>query len=83
MNYDIYELARYLAFNDAPEEFYEDDEDDIFENYIYERYGCDIEQFEELINYLLPLCAVGKSPLTDKLYQGFGTGNLWLIKKEV
>lgn len=83
MSYNIYELARYLAIKKDPEEYFEDDEDDMFESFIYGQYGCDIEQFSELINDLLPLCTVGQSILTNKVFQGFGIGNLWLIKKEV
>ena len=41
----------------------------------YKRYGFELYHAEQLINDLLPLCEVAKSPLTGKLYQGFADTN--------
>jgi len=83
MDLDIYELARYLAIQSDPEETDEDTEEDCLERFINVNYGIDFENFKELINDLLPLCTVGKSLFTDKMYQGFGTDNFFFVKKEI
>lgn len=82
MNFDIYELLAHLSELKEPGVF-DIEDDSSLEDFLYDYYGINIEEFENLINDLLPLCDKAKSPLTDKLYQGFGTGNYWLIKKEV
>lgn len=82
MNFDIYELLAHLAELKEPGVF-DIEDDSSLEDFLYDCYGINIEEFENLINDLLPLCDKAKSPLTDKTYQGFGTGNYWLIKKEV
>lgn len=81
MNYDIYELLAHLAELKEPGVFDLEDEESL-EEFIWNNYEINLENFNNLINDLLPLCDKAKSPLTDKLYQGFGTGNYWLVKKE-
>ena len=78
MNDDLYELIAYLAQINRDE--YEDSD---LEEALYNQFDITMEQFENLIEKLLPLCCIAESPLTNKLYQGFGTNNIWLIKKEV
>lgn len=41
------------------------------------------DSFNDLINKLLPLIQVGKSPLTKKIYKGFGKEGVFFIKQEV
>ncbi len=42
-----------------------------------------IERFDSLINALLPLIDVGKSPLTNKRYKGFAVNGAWFAKVEI
>ena len=81
--YETYEVARYLAIKDSPEKWFDDEDDDIFEDFIYNKYGCDIEQFQSLLNDLLPLYIIAESTLTNETYQGFGADGVWLMKKLV
>lgn len=76
MNNDLYELIAYLAQINRDE--YEDSD---LGEILYDQFSIDLEEFENLINKLLPLCCIAESPLTGKIYQGFGTGTTWLIKK--
>ena len=83
---DIYELALELCkdyIDDYKEvsEFDEFEESNI-EQLLYYSYEITIEDFEKLINKLIPLATLGKNPLTEKIYQGFGVNGHWLIKKE-
>jgi len=81
MNWEIYELIAYLAKQKDPI-LYKDIKYEDLESFIYHEYGIDIQNFIDLIENLLPLCDVAKSPLIDTIYQGFGTGSFWLVKKE-
>ncbi len=42
-----------------------------------------MERFDNLINALLPLIDVGKSPLTGKRYKGFAVNGVWFAKVEI
>lgn len=77
---DIEELACYLAGLDYDEI---DADENIIEEHIYAEFGIDLEQFTELINRLLPMIDVGKSPLTNKRYKGFAQPGIWLVKIEI
>ena len=72
--YDIYELIRELyRINNPKDEDVDELCDDFLENYIYDYYCCeDFERFRELINDLLGLTPVLKSPLTGTLSHCFG-----------
>ena len=72
--YDIYELIRELyRINNPKDEDVDELCDDFLENYIYDYYCCeDFERFRELINDLLKLTPVLKSPLTGTLSHCFG-----------
>lgn len=52
---------------------------------LYEEFGCDLDQFTDIISRLLPLVTVGESPLTKKVYKGFAEEekSMWLCKVEV
>ena len=79
-NYDLvfYLLQKYYS----DEELENLDDYDLFQLF-YEHYGIDDETLDTLLRDLLPLCQIAKSELTDKVYQGFGTDNIWLLNKEV
>jgi hypothetical protein len=51
---------------------------------LYEEFECTLESFGKIIQHLLPLCDVGKSPLAKKKYRGFSDreASCWLIKPE-
>jgi len=59
-----------------------DDEVDVFD-FVYDEYEMDWENFCKLIGNLMPLITVGQSPLTQKVYKGFGDNNMFFIKQEV
>ena len=79
-NYDLvfYLLQKYYY----DEELENLDDFDLFQLF-YEQYGIEEEALDILLRDLLPLCQIAKSELTDKVYQGFGTDNIWLLNKEV
>lgn len=82
MNFDLYDLVAHLAEEKEPGVYDIEDEDSL-EEFISDYYGIDIENFENLMRDLLPLCTVAQSPLTDLWYRGFGTENIWLLSKRI
>ncbi len=76
---DAYDLATYLCKVD------QDNEDVDFEESLLEKYGIDYSNFERLINDLLPLIYVAKTPITKKLVQGFAIKKrgIWLAWTDV
>ena len=86
---DIYELALELC-KDYIDDYKKcneiDDRKNLNEsdihNLVYYTFNIEFNDFEDLINSLIPLAMLGKSPLTEKIYQGFGVNDHWLIKKE-
>lgn len=62
-----------------------DDELDISElaKILYNECDMNFDQLNLIVERLLPLCQIDKSKLTNKVYQGFGKNNMWIIKKEV
>ena len=89
-NWELYDLIEAM-FPEEVKEFkksfeLEDDEDleeNDLEQILYDKIDIDIDQFYLLIERLLPLCEHAKSELTNKVYQGFGKDNMWIIKREV
>lgn len=86
---DIYELALELCkdyIEDYKEYYSIKIEDDLIDSEIedlfFDTFNITFEDFEKLIDVLIPLIEVGKSPLTEKIYQGFAIDGHWLIKKE-
>lgn len=76
--YELYELMAFLCgVQDDTLTEYE------ISNLFYETYEIDEDQFRILIEDLLPLCIMVKSPLTDTWYQGFGSNGLWLMKQQI
>lgn len=54
---------------------------DIIEEALVDKFGIGIGEFVELIEHLIPLVDVGRSPLTKKLYKGFSDQQgVWLTK---
>ena len=72
--FDVEELVRGMAGLD--------DEADVYD-YVQDKYSIDWDSFCFLIGHLLPLATMGESPLTGKIYQGFGKDGLFFIKQEV
>lgn len=54
-------------------------------NLFYHQFGIEVSDFAKLVNALVPLIEVGKSPLTEKIYKGFANTEkrFWLVKMEV
>lgn len=82
-HYEIIELA--LAVLGLDEDFDDEDElDDYIEEKVIERFNVNLEQFGKIAEALIPLTIPARSPLTNKLYQGFTRdGECWVFKKEV
>ena len=59
-----------------------DDDADVYD-YVFENYNVDWYDFCRLIDTLMPLIVVGESPLTKKIYRGFGKDGMFFIKQEV
>ncbi len=75
--WDYEELVRHVC--DIPE----DDETADLDDACLGKFGVDFPDFCKIVETLMPLAAVGQSPLTRKTYQGFANGDPWLAKREV
>ncbi len=77
---ETYEVAMKLCGLDPNnDEEFEDSEK--VDEILYEKYGIeDTDGFDRLIKDLAKMADVGKSPLTEELYRGFGDGTIWLYK---
>lgn len=62
-----------------------DADEAIIDEKLQEEFGCDLQQFTHIIQRLLPMIDVGKSPLTQKWYKGFADTEkeMWLAKMEI
>jgi len=81
-DYEVEELICHILDLD------EDDENLDIEEAIYEKFDCSFETFHEIVEHLLPLANLAKSPITDEYFRGFsvdlGEGQgMWLIKEEI
>ena len=90
INWELYDLIEAIFEKEIREykkkQGYEiDDELDIseLEEILYNECDMNFDQLDLIIERLLPLCQIAKSELTDKVYQGFGKDNIWIIKREV
>ena len=52
-------------------------------DYVGEKYQIPWGEFCELIEALMPLIVTGQSPLTKKMYSGFGRDGVFFIKQEI
>ena len=79
---DIEELACKIADLDYDEI---DADTSIIEEKLIDEFGIDLDGFQQIINRLLPLIAIGKSPITKKTYKGFSyeEEHRWLVKIEI
>lgn len=55
---------------------------EVIDQHLCDNFNTDIEVFEDIINRLLPLIDVGKSPLTGEVYKGFSNieNKEWLAR---
>lgn len=82
MDWELIDLVLHLAAGRGST-ISEDSELEELEEFIYNEYSIDIDDFASLMKDLLPLCDRAESPLTKKLYSGFGANEVWLLKQEV
>lgn len=68
---DCLEVAMRICGLDPEDDDNFEDNCDKVEEILYEKFGIDEEQFEDLIKALSPFACRSKSPLTDEIYQGF------------
>ena len=82
---DIYDLVRALVEDDWSDSGVSGDIEDysFLEELLFDAYGINIEDFEKLINALLPMCYEAKSELTGTVYQGFGKNGIWLCRNKI
>ena len=59
-----------------------DDEADVYD-YVYDNFSIVWDDFVKIINVLMPLIVMGESPLTKKVYRGFGKDGVFFIKQEL
>ncbi len=73
-DFDIEELVRGMANLS--------DEDCVID-YVDEHFYTSWDGFCRIIRELMPLVIVGQSPLTKKIYRGFGKDGMFFIKRVV
>ena len=78
--FDIEELACRILGIDYDEI---DADTEIINEELYNQFETDLDNFQDIVNRLLPLIDVGESPITKEKYKGFSTGNSWLAKVPV
>jgi hypothetical protein len=71
--FDIEELVR--GMHDLSDDI------DVYD-FIFDEYEMDWSGFCSLIRNLVPLITVGQSPLSGKVYKGFGKDNMFFLKVE-
>jgi hypothetical protein len=75
--FEIEELAIHLC--GLPE----DAESEDIEEALYDKFEISFDQFHRLAAHLVPLCMIAESPLSKKVYRGFGADGTWLAKQEL
>jgi hypothetical protein len=53
------------------------------ENAIYEKYGCDFDQYHNIVQDIFDKMDFGLSPITQEAFIGIAHNNAWLIKKNI
>jgi hypothetical protein len=76
---DAQELLLHIL-NIDEDEFTNDDVDYVIEQALYQEFGIDVDQLLKLLNVLVPLIDVARSPITKTLYKGFGNDGFWMLK---
>lgn len=77
--FEALELAAAMLGRDEPETA---EEEEALEQALLERFGVDIEVLIKVAGALLPLCACGRSSLTDRGYRGFARDGCFIVKTE-
>lgn len=78
-NYDdVEELAAHICGVD-----YEKDTSSEIESALWDQFNITTEDFEKLIQKLFESLDYSVSPLTSTPFIGFGSGQKWLLKKEI
>ena len=72
-------LAAYILNADCDENW------DDLEDMLFDEDNIGFEEFQKLLNRLLPMCMQAESPLTGKMFCGFAdkSKGMWLLKVEV
>lgn len=80
--FEIEELACKITGLDYDEI---DADTQIIEYKLMDELGVDLQQFQEIVERLLPLIQIANSGMTEKTYKGFADieGFKWLVKTEV
>lgn len=84
-NTHIYEIEK-LACKITGLDYHEIDADtQIIEDELLDELDIDLQQFQKIIERLLPLIMIAHSGLTEKSYKGFANieAGVWLVKTEV
>ena len=71
------ELAAAVLGVDAPET---DADEAAIEEQFGEKYGIDLITFSDLVEKLVPMCAMDKSPLTNTFRKGFVRDGAYIVK---
>lgn len=81
-SFEVEELACHITGLDYDE--IDADTEKIDES-LQEEFGCDLNQLTHIIQRLLPLIDVGKSPLTNERYKGFADSEqgIWFVKTKI
>lgn len=83
---ELEELAAFLLGRDLESFIGEDGEyEGNLWNEFYNQFRIEEKHFTHLVNQLMPLITVGKSPLTGNTYKGFADAKngFWLVKMRV
>lgn len=55
----------------------------LIEDELDDKFDVDLDELKELVDHLIPLIQIGRSPLTDTIYKGFGEDGVMIVKAEV
>lgn len=75
--YEVMELAAVIL--GMPE----NSEDDLIERELWNELGTNLDEFKRIVEALLPLITISRSPLTDTLWKGFAKDGYFIVKQEV
>ena len=62
-----------------------DADSEIIEQKIFDTFGTSLDQFQDIVNRLLPLIMIANSPLSEVKYKGFANieAGVWYVKTEL
>lgn len=67
----------------------EDSEYDVIEDAVFDKFECNMETFQKIVEHLLPMADAGVSELTKEGYKGFSVPlddeghRMWVVKYKV